>query len=524
MTDQSQSSTNVKIAEAASFLIIAGIIGNILSLVKEMIVAEKFGITRGMDAFYAAISIPTLINGVLLSSFGAIFIPFFVKWRLKDKDEANHIAAIVINYFLLFFIFMALVIFALAPWIIKYGFHGFELGTSVLAVKMLRLACLTLIFSGLIGIMTGILNAQQHFAWPAISQMFITLCTIFFILFFTQQWGVYVLIWGLLIGLIIQTIFLMPITGRRGYSYRFDLNWKHPAVKEMLLLLSPYFFAIVMGELNTVTDKVMASYLSPGSLAALGYASKLINVPLIIISSSMATAVFSFFSFQVASNNITEMKDSLAKSIRMSCFIFTPITVMTILLARPLMQLLFQRGSFTAEATDLTAKILICYSFQFLFYPVGVILGRVFLALQDMVTLLTITVLGVIMNITLNMVFMKFITPPVAGIALSTSVVYLITMSLFFVRLRKKMVHLHSQYILAGIGKIIMASLVAGMGSYVVSRFINQCLVPSSIINQLTRIGIVAMVACVLFVGSAVTLKIEETGSIWKLVKNKLLN
>ena len=511
-------STNLKIAKASFILIVASILVHLLSLGKEIIVAAKFGITREMDAFYAAITVPNLINCVLLSTFGAVFIPVFIKYKLRDKEEANRVASIVMNSFFLSFFFGTIIIFILAPWIIKYGFHGFDLETSTLAIKILRIASFTLIFSGLIGIMTGILNAYKHFTWPAFSQMFITLSTVFFLLLFVRQWGIFVLVWGLLFGLIIQFFFLIPITKQKGYHYYFDFNWKHPAVKEMLKLGGIYFVAIVMSECNLVVDRVMASYLAPGSIAALGYAGKLVHVPLIIVSSSIATVVFPFFSQQVAEGKIEEMKDSLSKSIRMSGFIFIPLTVMLIVLAKPIIQLLFQRGAFTSQATELTAIILICYSFQLFFYTVGIIFGRVFLALQDMGSLLKVTVACVIMNIILNLVLMKIVSPPAAGIALSTSGVYFIAMFLLFLCLRKKSFYVKGECVLQGISKMILSSLFMGLGVFCVFEVSKKMVNVFSIINQIVCLGIAGIVGAIIFISFSFLFRIEEISKLRKMI------
>jgi len=513
--------TNLKIAKAALILIVASTCGHILSLGKEILVANYFGITKVMDAFYAAITVPNLINGVLLSTFGAVFIPVFIRYKLKDKEEANRVASVLINYLSLFLILWAVLIFIFAPWITTYGFHGFEPETNLLAVKLLRIACLVLVFSGLIGAMTGILNAFEHFAWPAFSQMFVTLSTIFFILFFVKKWGIFVLAYGLIAGLIIQFFFLIPIIKHKGYHHYFDFQWRHPAVKEMLFMALPFFIAIVMSELNIVVDRVMASYLTPGSIAALGYAGRLVQVPLVIFSSSIATAVFPFFATQVAENKMEEMKDSLAKSIRMAGFIFIPLTVMLIILARPLIQLLFQRGAFTQEATGLTSIILVCYSFQLFFYTGGILLGRVFFALRQMMTVLKMAIFGLILNVILNFVFIRLITPPAAGLALSTSGVCFFGMLIQFVFLKRRLKSLREKYILKGLVRIIIVSIVMGWVTFTLFHRLTDMSNFQGVSGQITLIGLIIILGLAIFGGLSFLLRIEEIGKILEKIKIK---
>jgi len=504
--------TNQKIAGATGILIAASILGHILSLGKEIFVANYFGITKVMDAFYAAVTVPNMINNVLLTTFGAVFIPVFIKCELKNRDEANRIASAVMNFLFIFFVFISLVLFSFAPWIIKYGFHGMSPESINLAAKLLRIISFTLVMSGMVGIMTGILNAFKHFAWPAFSQMFVTAFTILFILLFVKEWGIFVLAYGLLAGLLIQFFSLMPVAGRKGFRYYFDFNFKHPAVKEMLSLALLLFTVLVGGQLNIAVDRIMASYLAAGSIAALGYASKLVQVPLIIFSGSVALAVFPFFSSQVAENKIEEMKDSIATSIRMSGFIFIPLTVMTVILARPVIQVLFQRGAFTPQATSLTSIILVCYSFQFFFYAVVAILARVFFALQDIMTLLKLTAAGVVMNIILNFVFMKIIKPPAAGLALSTSVVLFIVFFLYILKVNRKNIILDRKYIFAGLSRVCIAAAVTGIAVMTVfSISVNTAPIIRLILSSASGVFVFALMSYVI--------KVEELYKIFSRIK-----
>jgi len=511
--------TNQKIAGATSILITASILGHILSFGKEILVANYFGITKVMDAFYAAIIVPNMINNIFLTVFGGVFIPTFIKYKLKNRDEANRIASTVMNYLFIFFVFISLFLFGFASWIIKYGFDGLSPESVNLAVKILRIAAFTVILSGLIGVFSSILNAFKHFAWPAFSQMFVTIFTILFLLFFVKKMDVFVLVYGLFAGLLIRVFLLMLVARRKGYHHYFDFNLSHPAVGEMFPRALLFFIVCVGGQMNIVVDMVMASHLAPGSIAALGYATKLVQAPLIIFAGSMAVAIFPFFSTQVVKKKFEEMKDSLAKSIRMSGFIFIPLTVITVILAKPAIRLLFQRGAFTPEATNLTSIILICYSFQFFFSAVVIVLIRAFLALQDMVVLLKVAITGMIVNVILNFVFIKIITPPAAGIALSTSVVLFFQMSFMLFFLKKKMDYLHGKYILEGISKIAVVSIILGVSIFFTFKGLNLVFDSATGINQIIRITVAVFVGGVVFIGMIVLLKVEEVFKIF--VKNK---
>jgi len=515
-------STNRKIAKASAILIIASSCGCLLALAKEMLVANYFGITRAMDAFYAAVAFPTLINNVLLTTFGAVFIPLFIRYRLKDRMEANRIASITLNYLVLFLVLTALLLALCAPWIIQYGFHGLARDTATMAVHMLRILCITVVLSGIIGIMTGILNAQEHFTAPAFSNMMITASTILCIVLFVNRWGVLVLPYGLLAGLVAQFLFLVPVLRAKGFNHSLSLTAGHPAVNEMLSLSCVYFWAIIAAQVNLLVDRVMASYLAPGSIAALGYAEKLIQVPIIIFTGSLATAVYPFFSSQVAENKIDELKDSLAKSIRISGLIFIPLTAMLMVLAEPLIQLIFQRGAFGHDATELTSALLICYSLQLFFYTAGIIIIRVFLAFQEMAILVKVASAGVILNVLLNVLFIKLVRPPAAGIALSTSCVQMIMTAAFFVALRKKIGAMSGRSVAIGVAKVVAVTVVMGLGMQVIYGLCRRMMVQPTDMSCAVCVLITVVSGCLIFGVLGFLMKVEELNYVTKMVKKRV--
>jgi len=515
-------STNRKIANASAILIAASGLSYILSLAKEIMVANYFGITGAMDAFYAAIAFPTLINNVLLTTFGAVFIPLFIRYRLKDRMEANRLASITINYLVLFLILTALLLALCAPWIIHYGFHGLPGDTAAMSVHMVRILCIAVVLGGAIGIMAGILNAQEHFTAPAFSNMLITASTILCIVFFVNRWGVLVLPYGLLAGLVAQLLFLVPVLRAKGYHHSLSFAAGHPAVKEMLSLSCVYFWAIIAAQVNLLVGRVMASYLAPGSIAALGYAEKLIQAPIVIFTASLATAVYPFFSTQVAENRIDELKDSLAKGIRMSGLIFIPLTAVLIVMAKPIIQLVFQRGAFGRDATELTSALLICYSLQLFFYTVGVIIIRVFLAFQEMGILVKVASAGVLVNVLLNVLFIKLVRPPAAGIALSTSCVQLIMAAAFFVALRKRIGAMSGRSVAIGLVKVAAVAVVMGLGMHVIYGMCRRMMVQPTEMSGAVCVLITVASGCLIFGVLGFLLKVEELNYAANVVKKRL--
>jgi len=280
-----------------------------------------------------------------------------------------------------------------------------------------------MVLSGAAGALSGVLNARAHFFWPAVSPVLVTLVSIVFIVLGAQRMGVMALAWGLGAGLLAQCLVLAAAARREGFRPAFLDARGEPAVREMTAGALLLIVGIVAAQGNVLVDSVMASYLAPGSLAALSYAAKLVMVPLVVFTGSLATAAFPHFSKQAAGGRIAELKEALAASIRMAGFVFLPLTVALVILARPLIALLFQRGAFDREAAELTSAILACYAPQMFFCTVSILLVRVHLALDERAVMVKVAFAGVGMNVAFNLLFIRLIDPPAAGLALSTSLV-----------------------------------------------------------------------------------------------------
>ena len=511
-------SVNIKIAKASLILIAASVFGHILSMGKEIIVANYFGISKSLDAFYVALTIPNMVFSTILSPFTIIFIPIFIKNKLQDKEEANRIASILVNYIFIILLVFALFVSIFSKYIIRYGFSGLDAETSALSIKILRILAVSIVFSGLVRVLESILNAYEHFLWPAITQMFITISIILSIVLLLKQWGVYVFVWGTLIGLILQFAFLVPISGQKGYTHYFDYNWNHPEIRKILKLMLIFLALTAIGGLNPVINRIMASWLPSGSIAALAYADKLIQVPIIIFAGSITTAIYPFLSTQFAENKMEEMKNTLATSIKMGGFIFIPMAITMIVLAEPIVKLLFQRGAFDNTATKLTSKIFIYYALQLFSIYALAFMTRLILIFHDMLNYLKITIVSILLNILLNFVFMRIINPPAAGIALSTSTGFFISTLFCFYILKKKITYLHGLSIFKSLLKITLVGIISGIVTFFVFHKLNTFF-NTSIVYQVIKLGGSATAGAASFILITFLLKIEETAKIYNLIR-----
>jgi len=514
-------STNLKIARAYTILVAASILGHALSLVKEMLGASLFGVTKAMDSFYAALTVPNLVNSVFLSPFSIIFIPILVKYRKKDLGETNRIMSTISNLLFLMLAAAAALAFVFAGPVIGLSSPGLDAPTAANAAKMLRILSAGIIFTGAVNILSGAINAFEHFLWPAVSGIFVTLCTIFLMLFFTERLGVFVLGWGLLAGTILQFFFLAHFSRQQGLRHSGVIDLGHPEIQKSLNLMFFFLIISVLWGLNTVVTRFMASWLPGGSITALAYADKLVQVPLIIFSGAISTSIYPFLSAQAAENRVEDLRNTVSLSIRMSGFIFIPIAVTMMILAEPAIRLLFQRGAFDAAATALTSRILVFNCLlMFSSYAVA-ILARLLFAFQAAGSVMKVAIATLLVNIILNFAFMKAMDPPATGIALAGAVSSLFSAILYFIVLKRRISNLHGLTILRSLSKITEFSAVTGLIVFYTFRAVSGVF-HTTPPGQAIALAAASLAGLAGFIALSALFKLEEFRKVYQLVLTRL--
>jgi putative peptidoglycan lipid II flippase len=474
-----------------------------------------------MDSFYAAQTFPTLINSILLSPFAIIFIPILIRYGSKDKEEANRIISTAANLIFIALLAVSALTFAFAGAVIEYSTPGLDAGTAHDAAKILRILSASVFFAGAASVLTGILNAFEHFLWPALSGTFITLSSIFLILLFADKWGVYVLGWGILAGAVFQFIFLAPFAKKHGFDYHPVIDLKHPEINRSLNSALIYLIIMTLANLSTVVTRFMASWLPAGSIAGLAYADKLVQVPMLIFSGAIASSIYPFLSAQAAENKVEEIRNTVSLSVRMSGFIFIPLTVTIAILAKPAIQLLFQRGAFDPAATELTSAIFVFYSLQLLANYAGTIFMRVLFAFQDFKIILKVISANLALTMILNFIFIKFMRPPACGIALSTSLGSFFSAILYFMILKNRISNLHGAAILRSLSMITACSAVSGLAVFLAYAGMNSVF-QGGVLTRAAVLLASSGAGLLVFLATAAFLKLEEFRKVRQLIRTRL--
>jgi len=466
---------NKKLLFSAGIISGATLCSRLLGFLRDMIIAQMFGAKMVADAFFVAFRLPNLLRklmgeGALSSSFIPVFTEYLHK---KTKKEAWELAGNVIS--LVIILLIAIVIFSiiLAPLIVMIFAPGFHKSPEKfhLTTLLARILFPYIFFIGLSALFMGILNSLNHFLIPALNPALLNIAMIIGALFIAPKFNTPIigLAIGVLIGGVAQLFFQLPILIKKGMNFKFSLNIHHEGLRRIGALMLPSTIGLAVAEINSMVDTLLATLLPEGSVSYLYYSNRLIQFPLGLFGIAIGTAILPTMSAQAARKKIPALKETFSFGLRLVMFITLPATVGLIICRKAIIAILFQRGAFTASATQATAIALLFYAVGLFAYAGVKVVVPVFYSLQDTKTPVKIAIYSMLANIVLNIILMQPLKH--AGLALATALASMLNFTLLLYYLRKKMGRLGGRQILISCLKIIAASIVMGIGAWIL---INQ--------------------------------------------------
>lgn len=465
----------MRAARAAGMISFMFLLSRILGFIRENLSGRLFSRFE-TDAFFAAFIIPDTMYYLLVGgALSAAFIPIFTEYLAKGEEEEGwKVAATFINITVLLLAFFTVMGVIFADWVAPLEAPYFPSDKMKLLADLTRIMFPAVCFTALAGLMGGALNSYQHFLGPAIGPIFYNIAIIIGAFWLGPRLGIGGMAVGVVAGAIgnflIQLAFLSRLS--RGL-YRFGyIDLKNRGFRRMLVLMVPALIGLSATQANIAITNVMASALPEGSITALRFANRLIQLPIGIFASGVAMAFFPLLSRLAAQKQMGEFKVNLSLALRFIFFIMIPSAFGLIILRYPIIKLLFEGQKFTPQDTMMTAYALLFYSIG-LFAHAGILmLPRAFYALQDTWTPVVVSVLSVSLSIALNWIFLHYTSLGVGGFALSFSIMGMVNMFLLMIILRKKIDGIDGQAIAGSFIKTLGASLVMTGVIYLVQQTI----------------------------------------------------
>jgi putative peptidoglycan lipid II flippase len=393
---------------------------------KELVVARYFGRSDSIDAFLVAYLLPSFVVTVVAGSLATALIPVLVEVRHGEGVEAAQelfSGVLVLNTVTLFLI--AALLGLLAPLYLPSLGSGFSAAKLGLTRDLLLSLLPFILFNGIACCVSGALNAGEKFAVPSIVPIVTPLVVIASLELAAKSWGAFALAGGTVAGSVIEAGLLAQALKTRGIRLAFKWTGLTPAMRTVLRQYTPMLAGSLLIGSALVVDKAMAAMLSSGSVAALSYANKIISAVFAIAATALSTATFPYFSKMAALKDWAGCRNTLKRYSVLVVATSVPLTLGLMILSKPIVRLLFQRGAFTSADAELVSRVQICYLIQVPFYIWSMLFVRFLSSVKRNNVLMYGAVISLTLDVILNLTFMR--RWGVAGIALSTSCVYAIS-------------------------------------------------------------------------------------------------
>ncbi|ADL69961.1 murein biosynthesis integral membrane protein MurJ [Thermoanaerobacterium thermosaccharolyticum] len=484
-------------AKAAGLVMVITFISKVTGFLREVVLGSKFGTTKDVDAYNMAQNIPMVLFAAIAASIGTTVIPLFSEYLTKKgKDKAFEFINNLLNVIILMTVLFTVIAAIASPIIVKIMAPGFKGDVYYETLKLTIILLPVMIFVAVSNIITGALQSLQHFAVPAMIGIPYNIIIIGTALMYGAKYGIYGVAIATVIGSIVQILIQLPVLLKFGFKYRFVLNLKDESVRKVIILAIPVLIGTSIQVINTYVDRMIASYLPAGSIAALNYANRLIGFD--IFSMAIAIVIYPMLSRYFASNNIDEFIKGIKMAVKAILYIMIPVTVGAIIFRVPIIRILFERGAFDERSTYLT-------SIAFMFYSLGMtanglrnVLSRGFYSLKDTRTPMINGAIAVLINIGLNLAIVRYLA--LGGLALSTSVAATATSLMLMYSLRKKIGRIGGYEIASAFVKALIGSAIMGTFAYFTFNMITKYLPDGKIYDVLSLVMTIFIGSFIYFV------------------------
>ncbi|MBI4787050.1 MAG: murein biosynthesis integral membrane protein MurJ [Chloroflexi bacterium] len=464
MTLHAIPSPRPRLLHAATVVMLFFVASRVLGLGRDIVISYQFGTSRTLDAYFAAFNIPDLIFNVIAGgALGSAFIPTFAAALASgDPRRAWRLASAVLNLALIVLTAIAAILALFAPQVVAATVaQGFAPDDQALTASLMRWMLVTPIVFGLSGIVMGILNSHQHFVLPAFAPVVYNAAIIAGAIFLAPTMGVYGLTFGVVAGALLHLLVQVPWLVRRRMHYTPTVGLYDADVREVGRLMLPRTLGLAAVQINFLVNTILASGLPAGSIAALGYAWRVMLLPEGIVALSFATAVFPTLSEQVARKALDDFRETFSNVFRVTLYLTVPAAVGLLVLGAPLVALLFQRGEFDARSTAETAWALRFYAVGLFAHSGLEIITRAFYAMHDTRTPVTIGVAAMLLNIVLSVTLIAPLSH--GGLALANSVATILEMLALLYLLRQRIGQAGDKRLFASVARIGAAAMVMAL-------------------------------------------------------------
>ncbi|MBQ9974414.1 MAG: murein biosynthesis integral membrane protein MurJ [Oscillospiraceae bacterium] len=507
-------------SKTISIVMIITLLGKVLGLVRDRLLAINYGTGMEANAFYTASRIPRVFfDAVFASAIAACFIPVFSGYLTREgKDRAMRFAGNFLTVMAAITALLTAVGMGFAGPLVELFADGYDEATAALAAELTRVMFPTVLFTGIAFSFVGILQSLDEFNIPAVISTVSNLVIIVYYVTLNDRFGIYGLAAAFLVGWLLQAVVQIPALRRKGFRYYPSLRLRSDGMKQVFALMVPVMVSTWVQPINLTINSKFGSRLYDGAgVSAIEIATNLYLIIAGVFVLSVTNVIFPKLSRQTAQGDGEAFRDTLNQTTHSTLFLVLPMSAGLMMLARPLISFVFGGGEFDAGDVDITAQALVWVSLGMAGYGVQNILSRAYFARQDGRTPLVAGAVSIGVNILLCMVLVDSMA--VAGLAIASAVsstVYALLLLLPF-EVRRASRVFGAKFWLDILKMLLAAGLMAG-AVWLLNGWLAGLLGPGKL-SELVQLGAGAGCGVLVYFGAAFVLRVPEMGLVAGLVK-----
>ncbi len=505
----------------------------VLGLVRDMACAAIFGGGMVWDAFSLAFRIPNLFRrlfgeGAMSAASMPVLADYFEHRSDRESIELVRVVATALIIVLCALLLLGLSFFLFVPLLADLSERWrLVFALSAIMLPYMLLVCLSAFFG-------AVLHGRRRFAIPAFSPVVLNICWILAVLIFAPliadepETKIFILAVGIVFAGIFQLIIHLWAVKRLGISYRPRFNFRHPALRKIILNMAPVTLGMAAYQLNALFDGVLAVSLSApenkeafrlfgrmvaypmqsGANSALYFADRLMQFPLGIFGIALSTAIFPVFSTYAAKKDWKGFSQTLTEGLGAVIFITIPAAIGLIIIGRPAIELFFERRAFTAQMTARTYMVLLAHCFGLWAYCARHVLERAFFACNDQLQPVKIASFTIALNVVLNLTLIWFLAE--SGLALATATSAAVQACILYYVLVKKTASPQKNHLVKTTVKTLAATGAMALSCITILFLFPEVVADSKTLTQLLRVVVVSLSGLIVFVAISYILKTQE--------------
>lgn len=498
--------------------VLATFAARFLGFVRELFVADVFGTSALGDAFIVSLSIPDILVSGFTTAIATLYIPTYYKVLKEKHENVNDVKeynASVLGLIVIVCILISSITEVFAKFVVTVFAPGFSAEITDVTVQLLRIVMLSVIPIGVSGLLKAYGQIVNEFSLLTLVGVTINLSVIGALVIFRKE-NLPALAWSVVVGNVVYAILCLIIVVHRGFKCARHINLKNKYLSALVIGIAPVFVSNIVAEINQIIDKNFASQLSEGSISALNYSSKIINLITAVIGTAISSVLFANLSKIATEGN----KEKMAREIeRINSIVMTmiwPLFIFVLLFSKSIVRVLFGRGQFGEESVVITAECLMFYSIGIIGFNLKAIWVRIYNASLDTKTPAANSGIAVLCNIILNVSLIS--TMQHKGLALATGMASIITDLLLIVFYKKRNSYLKLRNLIKETLKIMMAGFVYVFVWWIINITING----NSNFEYIVQWGVWFIVGNMLYVMGLMTINSGIGFEIKKYIRRRL--